>query len=113
MILTTGLLSPLAATCRIESDPARDGGEEVVLRDVNVPQSRSVGADAQVPHGTAEAVRHDFLQDASRPRAWWSVPQLLFRAALTLEVYRTKRAYLWSLGYRRRLAVRKALWHIR
>ena len=113
MILTTGLLSPLAATCRIESDPARDGGEEVVLRDVNVPQSKSAGADAQVPRGTAGAARRASLQEISRSRAWWSVPQLLFRAALTLEVYRTKRAYLWSLGYRRRLAVRKALWHMR
>jgi hypothetical protein len=94
-----GLVVPLAATCQIESDPARDGGEGVVLREVHVPQSKPAGADAQVLHGTAEAVRRAFLQDASRSRAWWSVPELLFRAALTVGVYRTTRAYLWSLGY--------------
>lgn len=89
------------------------GGEGVVLRHVNVPQSKSAGADAQVPHGTAEAVGRGFLQEASGSRAWSSVPQLLFRVAMSVGEYRTKRAYLWSLGYRRRLAVRKALWHIR
>ena len=89
------------------------GGEGVVLRDVHVPETKSAGADAQVPRGTAGAARRASLQEVSRSRAWWSVPQLLFRVAMSVGEYRTKRSYLWSLGYRRRLAVRKALWHIR
>lgn len=89
------------------------GGEGVVLRDVHVPETKSAEANARIPSGSAEAFQRAFLQEVSRARAWWSVPQLLFRVAIAVGEYRTKRAYLWSLGYRRRLAVRKALWHLR
>ncbi len=85
----------------------------MVLTDVEASASMPAKAEAAPPRLPADAGPRRVLIEVPRSSVWWSLLHLVFSAARTVVQYRTKRTYLWSLGYRRSIAVRKALWHVR